>query len=183
MIPGSGRSLGGGHGNPLLYSYLENSMDRGLVGYSPRGCKESDTTERLTHTHTHPHTHTHTQPVVCSTGQSHGARPIAQGCQFIAQTPKLSHDQICEVVCPQTLCSFWGCFSQSIELLWLTVTHKSSKPCSLPTGENKMPPEHLGLSTPPLMAPNSGPDLGKDVKIPVCREVTILDETVLVHQE
>ena len=26
---GSGRSLGGGHGNPLQYSCLENSMDRG----------------------------------------------------------------------------------------------------------------------------------------------------------
>ena len=29
LIPGSGRSSGGGHGNPLQYSYLENSMDRG----------------------------------------------------------------------------------------------------------------------------------------------------------
>ena len=28
-IPGSGRSLGGGHGNPLQYSCLENSLDRG----------------------------------------------------------------------------------------------------------------------------------------------------------
>ena len=29
LILGSGRSLGGGHGNPLQYSCLENSMDRG----------------------------------------------------------------------------------------------------------------------------------------------------------
>ena len=29
LIPGLGRSLGGGHGNPLQYSCLENSMDRG----------------------------------------------------------------------------------------------------------------------------------------------------------
>ena len=28
-IPGSGRSPGGGHGNPLQYSFLENPMDRG----------------------------------------------------------------------------------------------------------------------------------------------------------
>jgi len=28
-IPGSGRSLGGGHGNPLQYSCLENPMNRG----------------------------------------------------------------------------------------------------------------------------------------------------------
>jgi len=29
LIPGSGRSPGGGHGSPLQYSYLENPMDRG----------------------------------------------------------------------------------------------------------------------------------------------------------
>ena len=28
LIPGSGRSLGGGHGNPLQYSCLENPLDR-----------------------------------------------------------------------------------------------------------------------------------------------------------
>ena len=28
-IPGSGRSLGGGHGDPLQYSCLESPMDRG----------------------------------------------------------------------------------------------------------------------------------------------------------
>jgi len=29
LIPGWGRSPGGGHGNPLQYSYLEKPMDRG----------------------------------------------------------------------------------------------------------------------------------------------------------
>ena len=29
LIPGSGRSPGGGHGNSLQYSCLENPMDRG----------------------------------------------------------------------------------------------------------------------------------------------------------
>ena len=29
LIPGSGRSLGGGHDNQLQYSCLENPMDRG----------------------------------------------------------------------------------------------------------------------------------------------------------
>jgi len=29
LIPGSGRSLGGGNGNPLQYSCLENPVDRG----------------------------------------------------------------------------------------------------------------------------------------------------------
>ena len=31
-VPGSGRSPGGGHGNPLQYSCLENSNDRGAGG-------------------------------------------------------------------------------------------------------------------------------------------------------
>jgi len=30
LIPGSGRSPGGRHSNPLWYSCLENSMDRGV---------------------------------------------------------------------------------------------------------------------------------------------------------
>ena len=29
LIPGSGRSPGGGHGNPFRYSCLENPLDRG----------------------------------------------------------------------------------------------------------------------------------------------------------
>ena len=29
LIPGLGRSPGGGHGNPLQYSCLESPMDRG----------------------------------------------------------------------------------------------------------------------------------------------------------
>ena len=50
-IPGLGRSLGGGHGNPLQYSCLENLVDRA-------GCKESDTTEATELTAQHS-THTH----------------------------------------------------------------------------------------------------------------------------
>ena len=47
-IPGLGRSPGGGHGNPLQYSCLENPHEqRSLAGYSPCGWKESDTTEQL----------------------------------------------------------------------------------------------------------------------------------------
>ena len=54
-IPGSGRSPGEGNGNPLQCSCLGNPMNRGacwacLGLQSPWGCKESDTTERLTHT-------------------------------------------------------------------------------------------------------------------------------------
>ena len=31
LVPGLGRSPGGGHGNPLQYSCLENPMDRGVA--------------------------------------------------------------------------------------------------------------------------------------------------------
>ena len=48
-ISGLGRSHGEGNGYPLQYSVLENSMEGGAWWvYSPRGRKESDTTERLT---------------------------------------------------------------------------------------------------------------------------------------
>ena len=53
-IPGLGRYPGVGNDNPLQYSCLENSMDRGayLMGYSLQGHKELDTTEQLS-TQTH----------------------------------------------------------------------------------------------------------------------------------
>ena len=45
-ILGLGRSPGGGYGNPLQSSCLENLHgQRNLAGYSPWGCKESDMTE------------------------------------------------------------------------------------------------------------------------------------------
>ena len=49
LIPGSGRSLGEENDNPLQYSCLENSMDRGAWWAAVRAivhgaAKESDTT-------------------------------------------------------------------------------------------------------------------------------------------
>ena len=47
-ISGLGRFSGGGHGNPLQYSCLENPHgQRSLVKYSPWGHKKSDTNEQL----------------------------------------------------------------------------------------------------------------------------------------
>ena len=47
LIPGLGRAAGGGHGNPLQYSCLENSMDRGAWWDIVHGIEESDTIEPL----------------------------------------------------------------------------------------------------------------------------------------
>ena len=47
LIPGLGRSPGGGHGYSVQYSSLENHHgQRSLAGYSPRGHTESATAER-----------------------------------------------------------------------------------------------------------------------------------------
>ena len=45
LIPGSGRSPGGGHGHPLHYSCLQNPMDRGASWAAVHGVAESDMTE------------------------------------------------------------------------------------------------------------------------------------------
>ena len=42
--PGSGRSPGEGHGNPLQYSGLENPMDSGAREATIHGVKKSDIT-------------------------------------------------------------------------------------------------------------------------------------------
>ena len=44
-IPGLGRSLGGGHGNPLQYSCLENSMGRGA--WCAVDCRDAENWARL----------------------------------------------------------------------------------------------------------------------------------------
>ena len=64
-----GRSTGGGNGNPLQYSCLENGQRR-LVGYSPWGCKELAMTKQLSkHTCTcicNTHTYINTHMYVCT---------------------------------------------------------------------------------------------------------------------
>ena len=68
LIPGLGKSSGEGNGNPLpVILPGKFHRHRSLMGYSPWGCKEWDTTQQV-HTHTHTynsesktHTHTHTK--------------------------------------------------------------------------------------------------------------------------
>ena len=54
LILGLGRSPGGGHGNALQCSCLENPMDRGAwTDYSPLGHKELGTTKATEHQTAH----------------------------------------------------------------------------------------------------------------------------------
>ena len=48
LSPRLGKSPGEGNGNPLQYSCLENSMDRGAWRATVHGLSESDMTEQLT---------------------------------------------------------------------------------------------------------------------------------------
>ena len=50
LIPGLERSPGGGHGNPLQYSFLENPMDRRGWQATVYGVAELDTQSDLAHT-------------------------------------------------------------------------------------------------------------------------------------
>ena len=59
-ISGSGRSPGGGHGNPLQDSCLENPTDRGAHGKAVQRVAKSRTQLSV---YTHTHTHTHPSPV------------------------------------------------------------------------------------------------------------------------
>ena len=59
LIPGLGRSPGGGSGNPLQNSYLENPTDKGARRATVRGVAKSQT--RLSDYHTCIH---HAAPVV-----------------------------------------------------------------------------------------------------------------------
>ena len=50
-VPGSGRSLGGEHGNPLQCSCLENPMDRGAWQAMVHGVAKCQTRQRWLSTH------------------------------------------------------------------------------------------------------------------------------------
>ena len=67
LIPGLGRSPGGGNGNPLQYSCLKNPMDRGACWAAVHGVTKSRT--RLgdfTFTFTFMHWRRKWQPLQCS---------------------------------------------------------------------------------------------------------------------
>ena len=57
VVPGSGRSPGGGHGNPLQYSCLENPRDWGAWQATVQSVAKSQMTKATEHARVHTHTH------------------------------------------------------------------------------------------------------------------------------
>ena len=58
LIPGSGTTPGGGYGNPLQYSCLENPMDRRAWWATVQRVTKSQTQLKWLSTHTHSYTYT-----------------------------------------------------------------------------------------------------------------------------
>ena len=78
-IPGSGRSPEVGNGNPLWYSSLGNSVDRGAWWAAVHGVAKLDKTEATEQTQTHMHsfgqeTHTHTHTLIHTPIHIHSGR-------------------------------------------------------------------------------------------------------------
>ena len=59
LIPGWGRSPGGGHGNPLQCSCLENPMDEEARQATVHRAAKSQTRLKRLNIHTHRYTHTY----------------------------------------------------------------------------------------------------------------------------
>ena len=59
LIPGSGRSPGGGHDNPPQYSCLDNPTDRGAWRATVHGVTKSQTRQDQVSTHAHDSNYDH----------------------------------------------------------------------------------------------------------------------------
>ena len=73
FFPGSGRSLGGGHSNPLQYFCLENPMDGGPWWATVHGVTKSQTRLRRLSMHTHMGLKSKSFFVIRSRDQKRGA--------------------------------------------------------------------------------------------------------------
>ena len=102
-IPGSGRSPGGGHRNPLQFSCLENPIDRGAWRAMVHGFTKSQTWLKPLSTHTtHTHRHACAHSVYCT-------------CFFCSEA-KIFADKSVNLFFSPFRCGFcWGpCLSQSL---------------------------------------------------------------------
>ena len=103
-IPGSGRPPGGGHGNPLQYSCLENPMDIGGWRATVHGAAKSQTCLRNQHFHTFTFVQTASPlrilseyPLRCVMTESKGMRPKVCGLSEGAASMQPSLEKICDI--------------------------------------------------------------------------------------
>ena len=83
LIPGWGRSPGGGHGNPLQYSWSGESHGyRCLVGYGPQGHTELDTALAAQHSTAQSNCESVSGSVVSDSLRSHGLQPAKLLCPW-----------------------------------------------------------------------------------------------------
>ena len=100
LIPGLGKSPGGGHGNPLQYSCLNNPHEqKSLASYSPWGRRESDMTEQLS-AHTLALEETAVPVSLVPTMELPGEKELWQGC---SEGPSTSASDSCGVSGRQTV--------------------------------------------------------------------------------
>ena len=136
-IPGSGRAPGGGHGDPLHYSCLENPMDRGAWWALVHRVAELDTAEGIQQG-------TRGRSLVAVCGLLWGGfccEAQALGCKGFSYA---GHGSV--VVAP------WRWSTGSIAVVrWLSCSRacgispdQGSNPCLLPWQLDSLPPSHQG---------------------------------------
>ena len=109
LIPRLGRCPGGGHGNPLQYSTcLQNPCgQKSLVGYSPRGHKDLDTTEKLSTAQPH-------RMCVCMCVCVRAR--LTRAYSFVNLSPIEFRRRVCKLGSCHWLCPFHSCFFKPISL-------------------------------------------------------------------
>ena len=101
-IPGSGKSPGGGNGNPLQYSCLENPKDRGAWWTTVRGITELDTTQ-------------HTRGDRCLLSQLHVCRGVSATVTYWLEARCCSVTQLCLTLCDPMDCNMPGMLPNTLQ--------------------------------------------------------------------
>ena len=109
------RSPGGGNGNPLQYSCLENPRQRSLAGYGSQSHRESDMAEVTEHTHMNIGVQLQFSLDICL-----GVRP--QDCMFALAVQSLSCVQLCDPMNYSPSCSSVHGISQAKILEWVSIS-------------------------------------------------------------
>ena len=121
LIPGQGRSSGGGHGNPLQDSGLENPMDTGTWWASVHGVTKSWTQPRqLSTQHSHAAQNTATQTARTMDKQLGEAEMVPRiSCVQIPDDPFLPLSQRFSTQCRSSVCKTSIRGGTSLVVQWL----------------------------------------------------------------